>query len=103
MHKIMTVPISYGHTKEVLRLREVKETLEGHIKKAFGLSGRARKTSDPNENIRKAVSKAIGNALVRMGKNKEDELAVYLDDQLDKGLFCSFRKDPDIFWKIMKK
>ena len=93
----------YGNIQETLRLRKTKEALEDHIKKAYGLSGRARKTSDPNEKIRKAVSKAIENTLVRMGENDEDNLAVYLDDHLSKGLFCSFRKDPDIPWKIMKK
>ncbi len=93
----------YGHTAEALRLREKKEALEDYIQKALGLGGRRRKVSDSNEKARKSVSKAIDNTLIRMGKNEEDQLAVYLDAHLDKGLFCSFRKDPNIFWKIMEK
>jgi hypothetical protein len=93
----------YEHTEEAHRLREQKEALEDYIGKAHGLSGRTRKASDPNETMRKAVSKAIAYALGRMGKEEGDELAIYLDGHLEKGLFCSFRKDPRISWKIMEK
>ncbi len=91
-----------GNTREALEMRAKREALEDHIKKAFGLAGRTRKASDPNERIRKSVSKAIGNTLERFGKQEGDELAVYLDDHLSTGLFCSFSKDPNIFWKVMK-
>ena len=92
-----------GSTQDALRLREIKEELEEHIKKAHGISGRVRVVSDLNENIRKSISKAIEHVLVNMGKKDEDQLAMYLDDHLNKGFFCSFRKDPNISWKILKK
>ena len=92
-----------GNTREALRLRASKEALEDHIQKAFGLSGRTRKGFDPNEKMRKSVSKAMENTLVKLGKKDGDGLAIYLDDHLDKGLLCSFRKDPNISWKIMEK
>ena len=92
-----------GNTSEALQLREKKEALEDHVKKAIGLAGRTRKASDPNERARKSVSKNIGNVLDRLGRKEGDELAVYLDDHVATGLFCSFRKDPNISWKIVKK
>jgi hypothetical protein len=92
-----------GNASEALQIRASKEALEDHVKKAFGLSGRVRKSSDPIDRVRKSVSKAIENTLVKIGKSKGDELAIYLDDHLNKGISCSFRKDPNITWKIMKK
>jgi len=91
-----------GQIMEVQDLRDKKEALEDYVKKALGLSRRVRKASDENERTRKSVSKAIESALVRMGKNEGDELATYIDDHLVKGLFCSFRKDQNNFWKIIK-
>ena len=35
-------------------------------------------------------------------EGRMDELAIYLEDHIDKGLFCIFRKDPKINWKIYK-
>ena len=89
-----------GQTDEVLRLREMKEDLEDNIKKAYGLSGRTRKASDSDERIRKTVTRAVDRALDKIGKKEGDELAVYLDDHLEKGFVCSFRKDLKIDWKI---
>ncbi len=94
-----------GNTREALKLRENKEALEEHIDKAHGLSGRARKSSDPNEKVRKSVSKAVGYVLNKLGRKDDppDEFALYLNDHLNTSFFCSFRKDPKISWKIIKK
>jgi len=91
-----------GNNIETLELQEIKKALDEHIKKVFGFAGRTRTASDPNERARKSVSKSIGNTLDRLGRPKGDELAVYLDDHVTTGLFCSFRKDPNIPWKIMR-
>lgn len=93
----------FGNVKEAEKLMESKEAIEDYLKNIFSISGQVRKVSDPNEKIRKLVSKNIVNALIRMGKKDGDDLALYLSDHLSKGLFCSFRKDPNISWKILKK
>jgi len=91
---------SYGNVDESLRLRAIKEDLEDYIRKAHGSFGRTRKASDANEKIRKTVTRSIERALEKMGKKDGDELAVYLDDHLEKGFFCSFREDKNINWQI---
>jgi len=93
-----------GKDTKAQELRETKEALEDHMKKALGFSNRHRKSLDPNERIRKSVSKAISYALGKLGKNDDppDELALYLDGHLKISSFCSFRKDPKISWKIKK-
>ncbi len=103
LERFMEEAEAEGNTNEALRLREVKENLEDHIQKTLGLSGKVRKSSDPNERMRKAVSKSIRHTLKKLGGSDGDELAIYLHDHLDTGLFCSFRKDPNISWKIIKK
>ena len=77
-----------GDTQGAIRLRENKEILEDHISKALGVRGRSRKNSDPNERLRKSVSKAIENTLRNLGKKEGDELAVYLND----GFYGAFLK-----------
>ena len=103
LRRLMEEAEEDGNTSEAFRLRTSKEALEDHLQKAFGLSGRVRKGSDPNERMRKTVSKAIANTLEKLGKKDGDEFAIYLDDHLGTGLFFSFRKDPNIFWRIMEK
>jgi hypothetical protein len=93
----------FGNVKEAENLKEKLENLDTFLKKVFSLSGRMRKSSDPNEKVRKSVSKTIYKALERMGLKDGDNLALYLNDHLSKGLFCSFRKDTNISWKIIKK
>ena len=92
-----------GMEMEALKLRDQKEALEDHVKKSYGLFGRSRKTSDQNENLRKRIPKAVSNTLKKMGLEEGEELAVYFDGHLKKGFFCSFRKDPDTIWKVIKK
>ena len=89
-----------GQVGEILRLREVKEDLEDYVNKAYGLRGRTRKASDSDERIRKTVTQEIIRTLNRIGKKDGDELAMYLDNHLKRGIFCSFQKDPKIDWKI---
>jgi hypothetical protein len=91
---------SYGNVNETLRLRAIKEELGDYIRKAHGSFGRTRKASDANEKIRKTVTRSIDRVLEKMGKKDGDELAVYLDDHLKKGFFCSFREDKNINWQI---
>ncbi len=90
----------YGNVDQTLRLRTLKEDLEDYIRKAHGSFGRTRKASDANEKIRKTVTRSIDRTLEKMGKNDGDELAVYLDDHLNKGFICAFREDKNINWKI---
>ena len=92
-----------GLEKEALNLRNQKEGLEDHVKKSYGLFDEPRKTSDKGDTYRKRISKAVSNALKKMGIAEGDKLAVYLNDHLDMGFFCSFRKDSNITWEVIKK
>jgi hypothetical protein len=93
----------FGNVQEAEKLMKIKEDFEDYLIKAYSLSRKVRKVSDPNEKVRKSVSKAIYNALEGMGLKDGDNLALYLNDHLSMGLFCSFRKDTNISWKIIKK
>jgi len=105
LESLMEEAEGMGNTGEALQIRESKEALEDYVKKAHGLFGRKRKSSDPTEKTRKSVSKAVYSALDKLGRKEDppDVFALYLNDHLNMSFCCSFRKDPDIPWKIMKK
>jgi hypothetical protein len=91
-----------GNSNEVDLTREKIENLEEYILKAHGLHGKVRKSAGENEKNRKSIQRSIKNSLSRLRKTKGDCLADYLDDHIKTGIFCSFRKDPDIDWKIIQ-
>ncbi len=90
----------YGNGAEACRLRETREEVVAYIAKARGLSGRGRKVGDPNEKARKSVAGAIRYTLSMMGLKTGNRLAGYLHRQTIRGLFCSFRRDTEIDWKV---
>lgn len=94
-----------GDTKEALRLRETKEALKDYVKKALGFGGRHRTYADPNDRMRKSIQKAIRYVLDKLGIKDDtpNEFAVYLKNHITTAFICSFRKDPNISWRIMKK
>ena len=88
-----------GDPEEVLSLREEKEQLKEYLANSKGLAGRERKVHDDHEKARQAVEGAIRRTLQSMEK-KGNPLAVYLDQHLKKGLYCSFIRDPDVEWQV---
>jgi hypothetical protein len=81
------------------QLREQIDWLETYLAGGVGLTGRARKAGDPNENIRRAVSNAIDRSLKRI-EEKDPTLGHHLRRAIRKGVVCSYTPDQLIEWDL---
>jgi hypothetical protein len=80
------------------RLEDQKQRLIEELKAATGLGGRSRTFTNESEKARKAVARAIGTALTKIGEHHPD-LAKHLDDRIERGGECRYEGD-DIEWEV---
>ena len=78
-------------------LEEERDALQKELIAAFGLDGRVRKVSDPNEKARKTISKAIGRTFEHI-KTNDPNLWGHLQNALSLGTFPSYNPHPRVNW-----
>lgn len=68
---------------------------------AYGLGGRARKTGDPAERVRKAVTNQIRRCVERI-QAEHPELGRHLTNTLRTGVFCRYTPERRIEWQCSR-
>jgi tetratricopeptide (TPR) repeat protein len=81
------------------RARAELDFLAGELAAAYGLGGQARKFGDPSERARKAVAERIRAAIARV-KRVHPELSRHLENSIRTGIFCSYRPETHVDWKL---
>lgn len=76
--------------------REI-DVLTMQVAQAFDRGGRARKTSDPIERLRKAVTNRIRDAIQRIGKQHPD-LGRHLRNAIHTGYCCWYSPERPVTW-----
>jgi class 3 adenylate cyclase len=66
---------------------------------AYGLAGRPRRSPDPVERARKAVSRRLRRDLRRVAR-AHPRLGRHLDASIRTGVFCSYQPERDIVWSV---
>jgi pimeloyl-ACP methyl ester carboxylesterase len=79
--------------------REELDTLITELTAAYGLAGRPRRSPDPVERGRKAVSRRIRNALSRIA-GAHPRLGRHLAASIRTGVFCSYQPERDTVWSV---
>jgi hypothetical protein len=72
-----------------------RDFLVRELSRAVGLSGRGRRAGDASERARAAVTRAIRQAMARIGEQLP-ELGEHLDRTIRTGTYCSYRPDPRV-------
>ena len=72
-----------------------REFLVRELSRAVGLSGRGRRAGDASERARAAVTRAIRQAMVRIGEQLP-ELGKHLERTIRTGTYCSYMPDPRV-------
>ncbi len=88
-----------GDAAGATRARHELDTLVDHLAAAYGLGGRARRTPDHVERARKAVTRRIRDAVVRVERS-HPSLGRHLRASLHTGVFCSYAPEQDVQWTI---
>jgi len=78
-------------------IRREIDFLSTQLARAFGRNGRARKTGDPIERVRKAVTNRIHDALERIAK-QHPSLGRHLHNAVRTGFFCWYSPEPPVVW-----
>jgi len=81
------------------RLRAEMDFIARELSSAYGLGGRARRTADRCERMRKGVTNRIREAIARI--RKEDEtLALHLTNSLRLGVICVYQPERRVRWDV---
>ena len=72
-----------------------RDFLIRELSRAVGLSGRGRRAGDASERARAAVTRAIRQAMARVGEQLP-ELGEHLDRTIRTGTYCSYQPDPRV-------
>lgn len=89
----LDVTMSCGDAARAAELREEMEFLAGELCATLGMRG-ARQAASASERARTSVTKAVRNAVRRIGVGNA-ALGRYLGVTIRTGTFCSYQPDPD--------
>jgi tetratricopeptide (TPR) repeat protein len=81
------------------RARSEMDVLAGELASALGLGGRSRKTGDPTERARKAVTERI-RAVIKRIEQTHPPLGHHLRHSIRTGAFCSYRPEVPMDWSL---
>jgi pimeloyl-ACP methyl ester carboxylesterase len=79
--------------------REELDALLQELTAAYGLAGRPRRSPDPVERARKAVSRRLRHAMSRIA-GVHPRLGRHLAASIRTGVFCSYQPERDIVWSV---
>ena len=79
--------------------REELDALITELTAAYGLAGRPRRSPDPVERARKAVTRRLRHAMSRIAR-AHPRLGRHLAASIRTGMFCSYEPERDIVWSV---
>jgi hypothetical protein len=82
-------------------LHRERDALLAELSGAYGLGGRARRTADPAERARSAVTQRIRDALHRID-TEHPQLGAHLNRSVRTGTFCVYEPDGPVTWEISR-
>ena len=72
------------------------------LSNSMGLNGRARKSDDPIEKVRTAVTWRIRNSIKKISAI-HPSLGKHLSNSIKTGLFCSYRPEKNVSWALERE
>ena len=88
-----------GDRERSARAQAERDALLGQLSSAYGLAGRPRRTGDPAERARTAVTARIRDAIRRI-EALHPELGRHLARSVRTGTLCSYDPDPRVHWEL---
>jgi hypothetical protein len=86
-----------GDGERAATARVELDALVDELSSAYGIGGRIRRTPDHIERARKAVTRRIRDAIVRVDR-VHPALARHLNSSLRTGTYCSYEPEQDMTW-----
>jgi len=89
---------AFGDAERAAHARSERDALVDQLSSAYGLGGRARRTTSTGERARSTVTRRIHDALRRIDQT-HPELAGHLRRAIKTGTFCVYEPDRPIRWE----
>jgi hypothetical protein len=93
--------VNNDYQQSAVLQKEYDDILE-MLSNSVGLSGRTRKTNDPVEKVRSAVTWRIRNSIKKIA-SVHPALGKHLSNSIKTGLFCSYRPEKNISWTLERE
>ncbi len=84
------------------RLHAEREAVLAELSGAYGLGGRPRRSGDPSERARSAVTQRIRDAITRI-EAEHAVLGAHLRRAVRTGLFCVYAPDGPVEWEVVSQ
>jgi len=88
-----------GDDARSARLHAERDALVTELSRAYGLGGRPRRSGDPVERARSAVTQRVRDAIARLGRD-HTELGAHLAHCVKTGTFCSYAPERPVTWDV---
>jgi tetratricopeptide (TPR) repeat protein len=95
LHTELDEAEAWNDAERAERARGEMEFIAHELKRAMGLGGRDRTAASASERARLSVTRAIRNAVSRIGKHSKP-LGQHLDATIHTGTYCAYRPDPRV-------
>jgi CBS domain-containing protein len=90
---------AFNDLQRAATLQEQIDMISDQLKSDMGLGGKARKSADSKEKIRKAVTNRIKDSLKKIQKENRS-LGLHLSKAIETGTFCSYSPEKSISWNF---
>lgn len=90
---------TFGDLARAERAREERDVIARELASAYGLGGRPRRTGDPAERARSAVTQRIREAIKRIS-DVHPSLGRHLRASIRTGTFCSYAPEVPVTWDL---
>jgi hypothetical protein len=87
----------WGDLERAARAEEEMSFLTDELTAAYGIGGRARRTDDPTERMRKAVTNRIRQTVSKIGA-VHPELGRHLANSVRTGTYCTYAPETPVTW-----
>ncbi|MBI4728410.1 MAG: hypothetical protein HY775_02775 [Acidobacteria bacterium] len=89
----------WGDAQRACKARDERDAIAAELTRAYGLGGRARRTGDPGERMRKAVGNRIREAVARISA-EVPALGRHLENAITTGIFCAYTPERAVDWRL---
>jgi TolB-like protein/tetratricopeptide (TPR) repeat protein len=90
--------VNNDYQRSALLQKEFDDILD-MLSNSMGLNGRTRKSDDPIEKVRSAVTWRIRNSIKKIS-SIHPALGIHLSNSIKTGLFCSYRPEKNVSWAL---
>ena len=98
----LSLAAAHNDYQQSAALQKEYDDILDMLSNSMGLNGRTRKSDDPIEKVRSAVTWRIRNSIKKIA-TIHPALGKHLSNSIKTGIFCSYRPEKNVSWHLEKE